>query len=184
VTVTQIQPISVVFTLPQNDLSDVQAAMQKGSLQTIAYSQTGQDKLAEGSLLLVNNVISQASGTVELKATFPNNNRKLWPGEFVQVRLITGVEPSAVSVPLSALQQGAIGEQVFVVGPDSTVRLQNVTIAETLDGRALVSGGLKPTDTVVTAGQYRLQGGTKIVSVAANDPGVENQTPATQGMLG
>ncbi|HEY4041004.1 MAG TPA: efflux RND transporter periplasmic adaptor subunit, partial [Rhodopila sp.] len=114
VTVTQIQPISVEFTLPQDDLPQVQAAMQKGSLHTIAYSQSGQDELGEGSLLLVNNEISQASGTVELKATFPNENRKLWPGEFVQVRLITGVQPSAISVPLSALQQGATGQQVFV----------------------------------------------------------------------
>jgi multidrug efflux system membrane fusion protein len=184
VTVTQLQPISVVFTLPQNDLPEVQAAMQKGSLHTIAYSQTGKDQLGEGSLLLVNNQISQASGTVELKATFPNEDRKLWPGEFVQVRLITGVQPSAISVPLSALQQGAAGEQVFVVGPGNTVRLQNVTVAETLDGRALVSSGLKPDDTVVTAGQYRLQDGTKIMAVAPGNPGVQNQTPATQGMLG
>ncbi|HEY4044349.1 MAG TPA: efflux RND transporter periplasmic adaptor subunit, partial [Rhodopila sp.] len=184
VTVTLIQPISVVFTLPQNDLPDVQAAMQKGSLHTIAYSQAGRDKLGKGSLLLVNNQISQASGTVELKATFPNQNKRLWPGEFVEVRLITGVQPSAISVPLSALQQGAAGQHVFVVGPGNTVHLQPVKIAETLDGRALVSDGLKPGDTVVTAGQYRLQDGTKIASVAPNDPGVQNQTPATQGMLG
>jgi multidrug efflux system membrane fusion protein len=184
VTVTQLQPISVVFTLPQSDLPEVQAAMQKGSLRAIAYSQAGQDKLGEGSLLLVNNEISQASGTAELKATFPNQNRKLWPGAFVQVRLITGVQPSAVSVPLSALQQGATGQQVFVVGPGNTVHLQPVKIAETLDGRALVSSGLKPSDTIVTAGQYRLQDGAKIVAVPPSDPAVQNQTAATQGMLG
>ena len=103
VTITQVQPISVVFTLPQKDLPAVQSAMAKGELKTIAYSQDGTTKLDEGSLLLVNNTISQGSGTVQLKATFPNPNRALWPGEFVAVRLIVAMKHDAVSVPLSAL---------------------------------------------------------------------------------
>jgi len=184
VTITQLQPISIVFTLPQNDLPDVQAAMKKGPLQAIAYPQDGTEALDKGSLLLVNNQISPSSGTLELKATFPNGAGKLWPGEFVQVRLITGVEHSAISIPLRALQQGAAGEQVFVVGPGNTVHLQPVKIAETLDGRALVSDGLKAGDTVVTSGQYRLQDGTAISAVPTGSSGVQNQTPATQGMLG
>ncbi|WP_158926695.1 efflux RND transporter periplasmic adaptor subunit [Acidisphaera sp. S103] len=184
VTITQIQPISVIFTLPQKDLPEVQAAIRKGPLRAIAYPQDGTDALGQGSLLLVNNQISQASGTVELKATFPNKNAKLWPGEFVQVRLVTGVQPSAISVPTSALQQGSTGQQVFVVGPENKVHLQPVKIAETLDGRALVSDGLKAGDTVVTAGQYRLQDGTAITEVPAGSSDVQNQTPATQGMLG
>jgi multidrug efflux system membrane fusion protein len=184
VTITQIQPISVIFTLPQKDLPEVQAAMQNGPLRVIAYLQDGTDALDEGRLLLVNNQISPASGTMELKATFPNKNGKLWPGAFVQVRLVTGVRPSAVSVPLSALQQGSAGQQVFVVGAGNTVHLQPVKIAETLDGRALVSEGLAAGDTVVTSGQYRLQDGTAISDVPAGTGGVQNQTPATQGMLG
>ena len=184
VTVTEIQPISVIFTLPQKDLPEVQAAIRKGPLRAIAYPQDGTDALGEGALLLVNNQISQASGTVELKATFPNKNGKLWPGEFVQVRLITGVQASAVSVPLSALQQGSAGQQVFVVASGNTVHLQPVKITETLDGRALVSDGLKAGDTVVTSGQYRLQDGTEIIAVPPGSSGVQNQTPATQGMLG
>lgn len=184
VTITQIQPISVIFTLPQKDLPEVQAAIRKGPLHAIAYPQDGTDALGQGSLLLVNNQISQASGTVELKATFPNKNGELWPGEFVQVRLVTGVQPSALSVPISALQQGSTGQQVFVVGPENKVHLQPVKIAETLDGRALVSDGLKAGDTVVTSGQYRLQDGAAINAVPAGSAGVQNQTPATQGMLG
>lgn len=184
VTITQIQPISVIFTLPQKDLPEVQAAIRKGPLRAIAYPQDGTDALGQGSLLLVNNQISQASGTVELKATFPNKNGELWPGEFVQVRLVTGVQPSALSVPISALQQGSTGQQVFVVGPENKVHLQPVKIAETLDGRALVSDGLKAGDTVVTSGQYRLQDGAAINAVPAGSAGVQNQTPATQGMLG
>lgn len=184
VTITQVQPISVIFTLPQKNLPEVQAAIRKGPLRAIAYPQDGTDALGHGSLLLVNNQISQASGTVELKAIFPNKNAKLWPGEFVQVRLVTGVQPSAVSVPISALQQGSSGQQVFVVGPENKVHLQPVKIAETLDGRALVSDGLKAGDTVVTSGQYRLQDGTEIDAVPAGSSSVQNQTPATQGMLG
>jgi membrane fusion protein, multidrug efflux system len=184
VTITQIQPISVIFTLPQKDLPEVQVAIRKGPLRAIAYPQDGTDALGQGSLLLVNNQISQASGTVELKATFQNKNGKLWPGEFVQVRLVTSVQPSAVSVPLSALQQGSVDQQVFVVGPGNTVHLQPVKIAETLDGRALVSDGLKVGDIVVTSGQYRLQNGTAISEVPSESSGVQNQTPATQGMLG
>jgi multidrug efflux system membrane fusion protein len=183
VTITQIQPISVIFTLPQKDLPEVQAAIRKGPLRAIAYLQDGTDTLGEGTLLLVNNQISQASGTVELKATFPNKTGKLWPGEFVQVRLITGVQAAAVSVPLSALQQGSAGQQVFVAS-GNTVHLRPVKITETLDGRALVSDGLKAGDTVVTSGQYRLQDGTEILAVPLGSSGVQNQTPATQGMLG
>ena len=184
VTVTQIQPISVIFTLPQKDLPEVQAAIRKGPLRAIAYPQDGTEALGEGSLLLVNNQISQASGTVELKATFQNETGALWPGEFVQIRLVTDVHASAVSIPLSALQQGSAGEQVFVVGSGNAVHLQPVKIAETLDGRALVSDGLKAGDTVVTSGQYRLQDGTEVISVPAGSSSVQDQTPATQGMLG
>jgi multidrug efflux system membrane fusion protein len=184
VTITQIQPISVVFTLPQKDLPEVQAAMQKSRLRAIAYPQDGTDALDEGSLLLVNNQISQASGTVQLKATFPNKNGKLWPGEFVEVRLITAVQASAVSVPISALQQSSTGQQVFVVDSGNMVHLRPVKITETLDGRVLVSEGLTAGDTVVTSGQYRLQDGSEIVAVPPGSSGVENQTPATQGMLG
>lgn len=183
VTITQVQPISVVFTLPQKDLPSVQSAMQKGSLRTIAYPQDGTKALGEGSLLLVNNQINPTSGTIELKATFPNPTKMLWPGEFVEVRLVTAVKPAAISVPLSALQLGQDGERVFVVGADDTVQLRPVRVAETLDGRALIEAGLKAGETVITAGQYRLQNGVKIVQVPQGNASVENQTPATQGML-
>ena len=183
VTVTQIQPISVVFTLPQTDLPEVQAAMAKSKLKTIAYAQDGSQPLGEGTLLLVNNEVSQASGTIELKATFANRNKELWPGEFVEVRLVIDAQKNAISIPLSALQQGANGQVVFLVKGDDKVHLQPVTVRETLDGRALIESGLKAGDTVVVAGQYRLLEGSKITAVAAGDPRVQSQTPASQGML-
>jgi multidrug efflux system membrane fusion protein len=167
VTITQIQPISVVFTLPQKDVPDVKAAMAKGTLQTIAYGQDDRTKLDEGTLLLVNNTIDQGSGTVQLKATLSNAKRALWPGEFVNIRLIASVQHDAITVPLSALQQGQNGTLVYVVQPDGTAQQRPVTVAQTLDGRALVSQGVKPGDKVVTAGQFRLSSGIAVSEVAA-----------------
>jgi multidrug efflux system membrane fusion protein len=183
VTITQIQPISVVFTLPQSDVPAVQAAMAKGPLKAIAYGQDDRTKLDEGTLLLVNNTINQSSGTVQLKATFPNANRALWPGEFVNVRLVVRVQQNSVTVPLSALQQGQNGSLVYVVQPNSTVQQRPVTITQTLDGRALIGQGLKAGDTVVTAGQYRLSDGIKVAEVAAGDPQVQNSSESSAGML-
>jgi membrane fusion protein, multidrug efflux system len=183
VTITQIQPISVLFTLPQKDVPAVQEAMSKGQLTAVAYGQDDRTKLAEGALLLVDNTISQSSGTVQLKATFPNENRALWPGEFVNVRLAVAVRHNAISVPLSALVQGESQSFLYVVGPNGTAQERPVRVAETLDGRALVDQGLQPGDTVVTAGQYRLADGIKVVEVPANDPSVQNNSEASSGML-
>jgi multidrug efflux system membrane fusion protein len=183
VTITQIQPISVVFTLPQKEVPAVQEAISKGTLTTVAYDEDDRTKLGEGTLLLVNNTISQSSGTVQLKATFPNPSRALWPGEFVNVRLIVGTRHNGISVPLSALVQGDGVSLVYVVGPDGTVQQRKLNVAETLDGRALIDQGLQPGDTVVTAGQYRLGDGVKVVEVPANDPNVQNNSEASSGML-
>jgi multidrug efflux system membrane fusion protein len=183
VTITQVQPISVVFTLPQKDVPAVQAAMAKGPLQTIAYGQDDRTKLGQGSLLMVDNTINQSSGTVQLKATFPNANRALWPGEFVNVQLTVAVRHDGISVPLSALQQGQAGDLVYVVQPDGVVRERPVAVAQTLNGRALIDQGLTAGDTVVIAGQYRLSDGVKVSEVSASDPQVQNSTEASAGML-
>jgi membrane fusion protein, multidrug efflux system len=183
VTITQIQPIAVMFTLPQSDIPAVQAAMAKGTLAAVAYDETDQAKLGEGKLLLVNNTISESSGTVQLKAIFPNANRALWPGEFVNVQLTVATQPDAITVPVSALQQGPSGTVVYVVQRDDTARPCPVKVAETLNGRALISQGLQAGETVVTAGQYRLGTDTKVALVPANDPLVDNNSEASSGML-
>ncbi|HEX3992169.1 MAG TPA: efflux RND transporter periplasmic adaptor subunit [Acetobacteraceae bacterium] len=183
VTITQVQPISVVFTLPQKDVPAVQAAMAKGPLQTIAYGQDDRTELGQGTLLMVDNTINQSSGTVQLKATFPNAKKALWPGEFVNVRLTVAVRHDGISVPLSALQQGQTGDLVYVVQPDGVVRERPVAVAQTLNGRALIDHGLTAGETVVTAGQYRLSDGVKVSEVSANDPQVQNSTEASAGML-
>lgn len=183
VTITQIQPISVVFTLPQKDIPAVQDAMAKGTLTTVAYSQDDRSRLAQGTLLLVNNTVNQSSGTVQLKATFPNNHRNLWPGEFINVHLIVAVRHNGITVPLDALQQGQNGEFVFLVQPDGKVTEQPVVVGETLNGRALIDSGLQPGATVVTAGQYRLANGVEVAEVAPSNPHVQNTTEASAGML-
>jgi len=183
VTITEIQPISVVFTLPQKDLQTVLKAMKDGALTTVAYSQDDTMKLDEGSLLLVDNTVLQSSGTVQLKATFPNKNDNLWPGQFVNVRLNVAVRHDAITVPITALQQGQDGQFVFVVRPDGKMEERPVVDEQTLDARALISSGLEPGDTVVVAGQYRLSDGVQVVQVPANDPRVQNTTEASAGML-
>lgn len=184
VTITQIQPISVVFTLPQSDLPRVQTAMAHRTLQVVAYGQDDRTKLDTGTLLLVNNTVNPASGTIQLKATFPNPHRTLWPGAFVNVRLVLAQRPHAISVPVDALQQGQNGALVYVVAPNNTAQQRDVTVGERLDGRALIEQGLRPGDVVVTQGQYRLSNGTAVVPVRAGDPRVQNSTEASQGMLG
>ena len=123
VTITEIQPISVVFTLTQKDLQTVRKAMKDGALTTVAYSQDDTMKLDEGSLLLVDNTVLQSSGTVQLKATFPNKNDNLWPGQFVNVRLNVAVRHDAITVPITALQQGQDGQFVLLSG--RTARWKN-----------------------------------------------------------
>jgi multidrug efflux system membrane fusion protein len=184
VTITQIEPISVVFTLPQNDLQKVQQAMAQGKLHVIASDQTGPKKLDEGTLLLVNNTVNANSGTIQVKATFPNAARTLWPGEFVSVQLILSQRHDAISVPTDALQHGDRGATVFVVGANCAVRQRAVTVSETLDGWALIDKGLKPDDVVVTQGQYRLDDGITVVRVKPGDPAVQNSSEASGGMLG
>jgi multidrug efflux system membrane fusion protein len=183
VTITQVQPISVVFTLPQKDVPAVQAAMAKGPLQTIAYGQDDRTELGQGTLRMVDNTINQSSGTVQLKATFPNANKTLWPGEFVNVQLTVAVRHDGISVPLSALQLGQSGDLVYVVQPDGVVRERPVVVAQTLNGRALIDHGLTAGETVVTAGQYRLGDGVKVSEVSASNPQVQNSTEASAGML-
>lgn len=183
VTVTQIQPISVIFVLPQKDLPIVRKAMKDGALTSVAYSEDETTKLDEGSLLLVNNTVMQSSGAVQLKANFPNAKETLWPGQFVNVRLNLSIRHDGITVPLTALQQGQNAQFVFVVGPDNKVEERPVTVEQTLEARALISGGLASGDTVVTAGQYRLSNGVQVVAVPANDPRVQNTTEASAGML-
>ena len=184
VVVTEVQPISVIFTVATTSIPEVQDAVAKGPLQAIAYSQDDKTQLDTGSLLVVNNQADPSSGTVQLKAVFPNQQRQLWPGTFVSVRLVLSTQHDALTVPLDAVQQGPQGRVVFVVGPDHKVALRPVSMRQSLNGVALIETGLHAGETVVVRGQYRLSPGTLVTLANPNDPdAVPNPSTASSGML-
>lgn len=162
VVVTQIEPISLLFTLPQADLPVIQEHAAKGALKVIAYSQDNKMQLDEGTLLLVNNEIAGATGTVQLKAVFPNHEHRLWPGQLVNARLLLEVQKDAITVAGSAVQQGPNGSYVYVVTDGQTAALRPVHIVQISDGQALIDKGLKSGDVVVIDGQYRLTEGSHV----------------------
>jgi multidrug efflux system membrane fusion protein len=162
VVVTQVEPISLIFSLPESDLPQIQAQMAKGPLAVLAYSQDDKTKLDEGKLLLVNNQIVQTTGTVQLKATFPNTAHMLWPGQLVNARLLIDTRKDGLTIAAPAVQQGQTGPYVYVISPDGKAQVRPVTVAEISEGQALIDTGLKANETVVIDGQYRLQQDTPV----------------------
>ena len=184
VVINQVQPISVMFTLAAADIPAVQEALAKGPVKAIALSADGKTELDTGTLAAIDNQANTTSGTITLKAIFPNKDRKLWPGMFVNVRVVTQVQDNGLTVPLDAVQQGPQGQFVFVVDSDHKVAMQPVSVRETLNGEALIDKGLSPGETVVVRGQYRLTPGTVVSLANPNDPAaVSNPTPASAGLL-
>jgi multidrug efflux system membrane fusion protein len=166
VVVTQIQPISVVFTLPESELASVQSALTSGPVRILAVSRDDHRQLAEGTLAMLDNQIAQTTGTLRLKGTFPNTDRALWPGEFLDIRLLARTAPNVVTVPSSTLQRGPNGYYAYVVKPDSTVETRPLKVGQISDGIAIVDDGLAAGDKVVTAGQYRLQPGARVEALS------------------
>src|SRR5271167_861369 len=181
VVLTQVQPISVVFTLPNADIAPVQEAMARGPVQAKVYDQSGTKELDVGTLLAINNQATKTSGTVQLKAIFPNHERQLWPGTFVNVDLTTSVVHNALTIPTNALQQNNNGQFVYVVGADKKVSVRAGEVAQRLHAVALISKGLQAGEIVVVQGQYRLTPGALVVSVPPS--GASNPTTASAGML-
>ena len=184
VVINQVQPISVMFTLAAADIPEVQEALGKGTAKAIALSADGKIELDTGTLAAIDNQANTTSGTITLKAIFPNPDRKLWPGMFVNIRVVTQVVDNGLTVPLDAVQQGPQGQYVFVVGPDHKVAMQPISVRETLNGDALIDKGLKAGETVVVRGQYRLTPGTVVSLADPNNPAaVPNPTSASAGLL-
>jgi multidrug efflux system membrane fusion protein len=177
VDLTQIQPISVIFTLPEETFTEIQEQMGKGTLPVYAYSQDDKTKLDEGKLLLINNQIIQTTGTIQLRADFPNVQRRLWPGELVNSRLLLFVRHDGLTVSVPAVQHGPNGSYVYVITPDGTVQIRSVTTGQISDGQVLIDSGLQADETVVVAGQYRLQPGVQVQMLqgkAAQDPSLNS----------
>jgi multidrug efflux system membrane fusion protein len=184
VIITQIQPISVIFTLAAENIPEIQTAMATAPLQAIAFSQDDKRQLDVGRLIALNNQADPGSGTVQLKAVFPNQQRKLWPGTFVNVRLVTSTVHDALTVPLDAIQQGPQGSFVFVVGEDNRATVRQVSVRQTFAAEALVEKGLSAGETVVVRGQYRLSSGTLVALADPEHPdAVPNPSTASSGML-
>jgi membrane fusion protein, multidrug efflux system len=163
VSVAQIQPISVTFTLPQDDLPAIAKAMSKGGLRVDVYASDNTTKLDTGTLGTIDNSVDITTGTIKAKASFPNKNRTLWPGQFVNVRLLLDTDLNVVAAPAAAIQHGPDGLAVYLVDPQAnTVKFQPIKVARQEGSVYVVTNGLEPGNVVVVAGQSRLQDGTRI----------------------
>ncbi|TMJ30169.1 MAG: efflux RND transporter periplasmic adaptor subunit [Alphaproteobacteria bacterium] len=169
VIVTQLEPISLIFTLPETVLPLIQQQQQQQQQQktqeplaVLAYSQDNTMRLAQGTLGLVNNEILQTTGSIQLKANFPNKAHKLWPGELINARLLLDTRHDGLTVPASVVQQGPKGAYAYVVNPDSSVAIRPIKVAQVSDGQALIDSGLTANEQVVVDGQYKLQPGTHV----------------------
>ena len=164
VVVTQVEPISLIFTLPQQVLPQIQdhQVKTKGPLTVIAYNQDNSIKLDQGTLGLINNEIVQTTGSIQLKANFPNKVHRLWPGQLVNARLLLETRRNGLTVPASVVQQGQKGSYAYVIKPDNTAEIRSVSIAQISDGQALINSGLKANEQVVVDGQYKLQPGSHV----------------------
>ena len=169
VVINQIDPISVTFTLPDDAVQDTNRALaaSKKPLLVYAYPRTGSELLGVGTLSLVNNQIDTTSGTVQMKASFPNPQHNLWPGQFVNVRLILGTYPKALTIPEAAVQRSQSGVYTYVVSADGqTVSSQQISLVQIEDGLAIVNNGLSAGQRVVVDGQYKLKPGSRVVDAA------------------
>lgn len=177
-TLAQLRPISVTFALAQDTLPGISEAMARGALPVIAISSDEKTELDRGTLLTVDNSIDPATGTIKLKATFPNPKNRLWPGQFVNVHLQTGIDKGALTVPSAAVLHGPSELYVYAIKPDSTVARQQVKLIRDDGTVALLGGGVEEGQKVVIAGQSRLDAG---VRVAIKDSGKTASSQAGPG---
>ena len=180
VVLTQIKPISVLFTLPQQQLGEVNKAFAKGALPALATESDSKKVLDRGTLQVVNNQVDQTTGTVQLKAEFPNADLQLWPGQFVNVRLLINTLRNVVVVPTAAVQRGPNGTFVYLLQPDSTVAVHPVQVTQQDESEAVIASGLEAKDRVVTSGFGQLADRRKVaVSTAPGTPGAPGAVPST-----
>jgi len=169
VVVTQLEPISIIFTLPEESFEQLSAALHRGTVMATALSRDDREELDHGTVELIDNQIDQTTGTIRVKVILPNKQRRLWPGQFVNVRVMTEMQQQVLTMPASALQRGPEGTFTYLVQPDSTIRVAPLTTGEQSGDIVVVEKGLEAGDKVVASNQYRLQPGSLI---RANAPGV------------
>jgi multidrug efflux system membrane fusion protein len=171
VSIAQIEPIAVIFTAPEDQLPEINAAQAAQPLKVIAITTDGKKPLAEGTLAVVNNQVDTTSGTIRLKAVFDNKNHALWPGQSVSTRLLVTTLKDATVVPDEAVQHGSQGLYAYVVNQDNKAEMRKLKVSQSIDGRSVVDSGLSPGEQVITAGQYKVQPGALVsTAVASSDP--------------
>ncbi|HWK44154.1 MAG TPA: efflux RND transporter periplasmic adaptor subunit [Stellaceae bacterium] len=165
VVLAQLQPISVIFTLPEDNVTTIKRQLAAGRTLTVsALSSDNKESLGEGTLSLIDNQIDQTTGTIRIKATFPNKSEILWPGEFVNARLLLQTRPQAVTVPDAVVQRGPQGTFAYVIKPDQTVEMRPITVGQIDGGVALIESGIAANEQVVVDGQYKLRNGIKVAA--------------------
>src|SRR6266850_1385250 len=170
VVITQLDPIAVLFSLPQDELPRVMQELQKTTLAVEAWNRDGSQKLATGQLSLVDNQVNAATATIRLKSAFPNPQRLLWPNLFVKARLLLTVRKDALVVPSTVPQRGPDGTFAYVVQPDQTVQPHNIEIEHNEGDIAVIAKGLSEGETVVVDGQNQLRAGSKVIPRQAGQP--------------
>jgi multidrug efflux system membrane fusion protein len=170
VVITQLHPISVVFTLPEQALNEIQKEMSSSEVTVLAVDRDNTTQLGEGKLAVIDNQIDTTTGTIRLKATFANDDLRLWPGQFVNARLLLTTRKGGLIVPASAVQRGPDGSYIFVIKDDQSVEVRPIKVAQIEKGEALIDQGLKPNENIVVDGQYRLQIGSHVKPAQSAKP--------------
>ena len=170
VVVTQLEPISIIFSLPEEQFTELSAALAKGPVTVTALSRDDKQVLDTGTVALIDNEIDQTTGTLRVKATLPNKQRHLWPGEFVNVRVLAQTRRQVLTIPTSALQRGPDGLFTYLVQSDSTIKVADLSAGEQTGNLVVIEKGLEAGDKVVASNQYRLQPGSR---VRANSPATQ-----------
>ena len=180
VTINQILPISVSFAVPQGRLSELKRYLSGGALRVTATPPNDPGPPAVGRISFVDNAVDEDSGTIRVKGVFPNTDRRLWPGQFVNVVITLTTDPNAIVVPSVAVQNGQQGQYVFLVKPDQTVEMRPLNVGRTSATETVVASGVQPGDTVVTDGHLRLVPGSRIsVKGAAQQAEQRKEDPET-----
>jgi multidrug efflux system membrane fusion protein len=178
VTITQIEPIAVIFTAPEDQLPDIKSAQGANPLKTIAMTTDGKRSLAEGKLAVVNNQVDSTSGTIRLKAVFENKDHALWPGQSVSTRLLVATLKDATVIPDEAVQHGTDGLYVFTVDQNSKAEFRKVKVSQSIDGKSVIEQGVSPGERVITTGQFKVAPGTLVsIAVASSDPSQAKAKP-------
>jgi membrane fusion protein, multidrug efflux system len=174
VVINQIAPIYVSFGIPEGQLPDLKRYLAKGTVRVQA-TPTGDTEASEGRITFIDNAVDSTTGQIKIKASFPNDDRRLWPGQFANVRVTLSTEPNAIVVPTAAVQSGQQGDYVFVIKPDKTADLRSVTVERQVADSSVIRSGLKSGEIVVTDGQLRLVPGSKITLKSGEATGARGE---------